>query len=149
MKIFVTVGTTRFNTLIRRIISEGFFENHECILQTGPGGMMTKKFECFEYTSEIDRYYDWADIVVSHAGAGSIYRLLSLGKRIVLVPNVDRIDQHQLDIATFMHNNNYAIAVYDFNVLSRAIENAAAADFISFESLEFFVAEEIITFIDQ
>ena len=147
MKIFFTVGTTRFDSLIEAIANDGYFKDHECILQVGPGGRQLAGFECFEYTKDIDSYYAAADVVVTHAGAGSIYKLLEMRKRIVVVPNTDRLDSHQSDIANYMDKNGYAIAANDLSRLSECVRRAAEADLKLFEKTDFFAAKEIVEFI--
>lgn len=74
MNIFLTVGTTRFDSLVSHVENNSKFHCHSCILQIGRGGVKSERYISFEYTDEIDRYYCAADVVVSHAGAGSIYR---------------------------------------------------------------------------
>ena len=147
MKIFFTVGTTRFDSLIESVAGDSYFREHECTLQVGPGGRKLRGFECFDYTKNIDAYYDAADVVVTHAGAGSIYKLLEMRKRIVVVPNTDRLDAHQSDIANYMDKNGYAIAADDLSRLSECVRRAAEADLKPFEKTDFFAAKEIVEFI--
>lgn len=147
MKIFFTVGTTRFDSLIEAVARDAYFKGHECTLQVGPGGRQLSGFECFEYTKDIDSYYEAADVVVTHAGAGSIYKLLEMRKRIVVVPNTDRLDSHQSDIANYMDKNGYAIAANDLARLSECVRKAAEASLKPFEKTDFFAAKEIVEFI--
>jgi len=148
MKIFVTVGTTRFDSLIAHVAQDAFFRSQETVLQVGPGGLQPEGMESFEYTDRIAEYYAMADVVVTHAGAGSIYQLLGLGKSIVIVPNTDRLDTHQSDIANFMHANGHALSVMDLNELVAAVQNAADTAFRPFRREAFFAAEEILDFLD-
>ena len=39
-----------------------------------------------EYTGEIENYFAGADMIVSRAGANSIFEILSLGKPALLIP---------------------------------------------------------------
>lgn len=149
MKIFVTVGTTRFDSLTHFIGGDPFFREHDCVLQVGPGGQKLADFECFEYTDQINDYYAYADVVITHAGAGSIYQLLSMRKSIVIVPNIDRLDTHQIDIANFMHTNLHAISVRNLAELSDAVQQAAATVFRPFEHENFFCAENILDFLNS
>lgn len=148
MKLFVTVGTTRFPRLMKRISTDPFFQQHECVLQVGPGGGRPEGFKSFEYTGRIDSYYRRADVVITHAGAGTIYRLLELRKRMVIVPNIDRVDLHQYDIANFMHSNGYAVTVTDFSQLSEAVNFASRKSFRVFRPDPFFAGDEILNYID-
>lgn len=103
----MTVGTTPFSRLVR------FFDrpsSHEIVIQTA------EPYEgsyaaCFAFSSSIAERYAWAEIVVTHAGAGSVFTLLESAKRLVVVPNVDRADAHQLDLAAYIRDGHLAMVV--------------------------------------
>ncbi|WP_374475082.1 PssE/Cps14G family polysaccharide biosynthesis glycosyltransferase [Zoogloea sp.] len=149
MKIFVTVGTTRFDSLIDACRNDIFFRSHDCVVQTGPGGGKVETADSFEYTNDIERFYVWADVIVTHAGAGSIYRLLELKKKLVIVPNLDRLDKHQLDIATFMSEHGYALSISDVNELSSVVSLAYEKEFREFVKEDFFAAAEVLDFVSS
>ncbi len=148
MNIFVTVGTTRFDSLVKRVARDPFFYENECTIQVGPGGLLYDGFEVFEYTDNINEYYERADVVVTHAGADSIYHILGLRKSLVIVPNSDRMDKHQYDIATFMQTNGYALSVFNLDGLTEAVQTAARATFRPFERNVFFAGTDILDFVD-
>lgn len=149
MKILVTVGTTKFDELIEAVASSAYFADCECVLQVGPGGRHASGFRCLEYTPDIEDYYRWADVVVTHAGAGSIYRLLELSKRLVIVPNLSRVDKHQADITAYMEAHRHAIAAWSLGALAGAVQEAAIADLAPFRKTDFFAGEEIAQYIDK
>ena len=147
MKIFVTVGTTKFDSLIKAVDENLFDLDYEVTMQISDGNYKPKHFEYFEFTSEIQKYFREADIVITHAGAGSIYELLELGKKIIIVPNFDRIDKHQSDIADFMDKNDYAIKLVNSDKLVDVIEFSKKSIFKPFRKETFFKATEILNFI--
>jgi beta-1,4-N-acetylglucosaminyltransferase len=148
VNLFVTVGTTRFDSLVEQVAIDPFFRSNDCVLQVGPGGLHPEGFEVFDYTNRIEEYYKGADVVITHAGAGSIYQILDLRKPMIIVPNMDRLDRHQHDIATFMHTNGYALSVFELTKLSEAVQEAARTTFRLFERDDFFAGEDILSFID-
>lgn len=108
MKLFVTVGTYKFDSLVKHL-DETFKETgHEIIFQIGEGTYQPCNFEYFNFTNEFDKYTDWADIIVTHAGAGTVYSLLKQDKSLVVVPNLERVDSHQSEIAKYATENNFA-----------------------------------------
>ncbi len=149
MNIFVTVGTTRFDSLVQQVAKDPFFRFNDCVLQVGPGGLHPEGFQVFDYSVRIEEYYKHADVVITHAGAGSIYHLLDLRKPMIIVPNMERLDSHQHDIAAFMHTNGYALSVWDLNRLSEAVQEAAHTTYRIFERDDFFAGEDILSFIDS
>jgi beta-1,4-N-acetylglucosaminyltransferase len=105
----VTVGTTPFPSLV------SFFDkpvaDFEVVIQCGDPTYRARHARCFAFARQIQEHYDRADVIVTHAGAGSVYSLLEMGKRLVVVPNLDRADKHQLDLAGYVRSQRYAVVV--------------------------------------
>lgn len=143
MKILVTVGTTAFDSLIEFVDNE--LKGHDFVLQTGPGNYQVKNHNSFSFDPKVKQHYDWADLVISHAGAGSTFRLLELKKPLILVPNLQRIDHHQSDLANFMQDNNFAIVVHDFFNLADAISRFKSGKILlrPFEKVPFFGQDKL------
>lgn len=55
--------------------------------------------EAFPFSSSIADFIDKADIVVSHAGTGSIIDVLKQDKPLIVVVNETLMDNHQTDVA--------------------------------------------------
>jgi len=146
MKILVTVGTTRFDSLIKYLDEECIGLGHEITFQIADGKYKPVNFPFFRFNSEINTYYIASDLVICHAGAGTIYKLLELKKKIIIVPNTERVDNHQLDIAEFMATNGYAISINDFSELPEGILSASKSDMRVFEKHDFDKTQEIISF---
>ncbi|TKF48031.1 PssE/Cps14G family polysaccharide biosynthesis glycosyltransferase [Vibrio sp. F13] len=148
MKVFVTVGTTSFDDLIKNVddaIVE--LEGFSFTFQIAKGKYKPKESKYFEFTSEVEKFYNNADLVITHAGAGSIYRLLELNKKIIIVPNMKRVDKHQEDISSYMFENNHVMLLSDF---SRTVEMISSANYFAptpFVKNKFFVKDEIVNFI--
>ncbi|CAM9114911.1 unnamed protein product [Scytosiphon promiscuus] len=112
--VFVTVGTTKFDALIEAIddaallsilSSKGFTSltaqighgGHIPTFPLGPQAAMDCKWYRFKPTLHEDMAS--ADVVVSHAGAGSVMEALGLGKALVVVVNDALMDNHQEELA--------------------------------------------------
>lgn len=116
MKIFVTVGTTTFDEMIEAVDKLGL---NGITFQIAKGIYIPKSGEYFTFTDEIEQYYEQSDLIITHAGAGSIYKLLEKRKKILVVPNVSRTDSHQLQIAKYLDVNNYAFVSYHVNDIEK------------------------------
>ena len=147
MKVLVTVGTTPFDTLIE-YLDNNLDSQMDVLFQIAQAKYQPKNFEFIEFTSNINELYDQSDIIISHAGAGSIYNLLERRKFLVLVPNLDRIDKHQSDIADFMHKNRYAIGVKSYSDIIKTVNDYENLKLKPFEKMEFFKASEIVSAFD-
>ncbi|AKP50058.1 PssE/Cps14G family polysaccharide biosynthesis glycosyltransferase [Cyclobacterium amurskyense] len=146
MRILVTVGTTRFDSLIKYLDETFAGLDFEFTFQIADGKYEPVNFPFFTYSSDINTYYKESDLVICHAGAGTIYKLLESRKKVIIVPNTERTDNHQLDIAKYMGANGYAVTVKDFTLLPESIQKASHFDFRIFEKHDFDKTREIISF---
>lgn len=117
--IFVTVGTLkkfRFDAMLDGVLATGLPDD-STVWQVGtttrrglPGTVLD-----FVPSSRFDELARAAEIVVSHAGVGSVLRLLNLGIYPVLVvrrkSRGEQIDDHQAQIAGLMKANDLAVVV--------------------------------------
>ncbi|RLV93115.1 UDP-N-acetylglucosamine transferase subunit ALG13 [Spathaspora sp. JA1] len=70
------------------------------------------KFEIitFPYSAHIDVFISKADVIISHAGTGSIIDALKLQKKLMIVVNDQLMDNHQLEIAQEFSKSKYCLA---------------------------------------
>ena len=130
--ILVTVGTQdkSFKRLINEIdslVNKKIIKD-EVIMQTGYTeykGNITH----FAFTSEdeLNELVKKCDILITHAGVGSIFKGLEYGKKVIAVPRLkkyrEHINNHQLDISNNFLNMGYIKVVNDINDLGKTIKN--------------------------
>ncbi|KAI3777877.1 hypothetical protein L1987_47680 [Smallanthus sonchifolius] len=112
--VFVTVGTTSFDSLVRTVdsdqVKEALSEKGytHLVIQMGRGSYIPKKssgedgslaVDYFTFSSSIADYLRSASLVISHAGSGSIFETLRMAKPLVVVVNEDLMDNHQSELA--------------------------------------------------
>ena len=133
--VLVTVGTTRFDALTRAVDSVEFIDILESkgysklIIQIGssehtprlvcPGsqeeidrGEYTSphtgfRVEWFRYTPSLKIIISNCSLIISNAGAGSIFESLSAGIDLIAVPNADLMDNHQADLSSHLKREGY------------------------------------------
>ncbi|KAG4068230.1 hypothetical protein HA402_007750 [Bradysia odoriphaga] len=120
--IFITVGTTQFDALIQTILTEEIiqsFHKFKCkkiTMQIGQGKiddqavqLLSKEFEIEVYALKPTILPDVksADLVISHAGAGSCIEVLNAGKPLIVVVNEKLMDNHQLELAQKLSSDGY------------------------------------------
>lgn len=128
--VFVTVGTTLFDKLIQGVTApaalqwmyqQGF---RNLIIQYGKGQkpttttatldhhddddddaitMMLKNARCYDFASSLQEDMQQADLIISHAGAGTVMEALRMKKKLVVVINTDLMNNHQTELASAMH----------------------------------------------
>ncbi|CAA0828719.1 glycosyltransferase family protein 28 [Striga hermonthica] len=112
--VFVTVGTTCFDSLVRAVdteeVREALFKKGytDLVIQMGRGSYIPTKstggdgsvsVDYFTFSSSIADYLKSASLVISHAGSGSIFETLRLKKPLIVVVNEDLMDNHQSELA--------------------------------------------------
>jgi UDP-N-acetylglucosamine transferase subunit ALG13 len=99
--IFVTVGTQlSFDRMVRTV--DQWAGNHsygDVFAQIGPAKYHPKHFPWAEFldADECRRKIEQADLIVAHAGMGSILTALELGKPIVVMPRLAAFGEHRND----------------------------------------------------
>lgn len=63
--------------------------------------------EAFNLRPSIQEYINSADLVISHAGAGSCLEVLEANKSLIVVINELLMDNHQLELADQLAYDNY------------------------------------------
>ena len=124
--VFVTVGTTSFDALVEAMDSEELIQTliekgyDSLTIQRGRGAYVPKhvvsatstssrsstsarrtffKVKVVEFLPSLDGVLKDASLVISHAGAGSVFESLSLGKPTLVVVNESLMDNHQVELA--------------------------------------------------
>ncbi|ODP99268.1 PssE/Cps14G family polysaccharide biosynthesis glycosyltransferase [Salinivibrio sp. SS2] len=140
MKILVTVGTTAFDELIIEIDRAFKHDTNVSIMAqvSEKSCCETHNIRTFDFCDNLQPYIEQADVVVTHAGAGSVYSMLESGKKLVVVPNLQRADKHQLELAKYVHDNKFAIACLDLKTLKPCILQAVSTDFSPYQREKFF-----------
>jgi beta-1,4-N-acetylglucosaminyltransferase len=114
-KIFVTTGSVlEFDDLIKRLDDINKNKDFEIIAQIGIGKYIPKNIKCFNFADNLEKYFDWADVVITHTGAGTLFELLELNKKIICRSNPKAIDNHEI-IKKFA-KNKYLIFVSGNNL---------------------------------
>lgn len=111
-KCFITVGTTRFDRLCEVILTSAILTAlkklgcEEITFQIGnsatePGEFKKEgiKLALYRFKDSIETDITNADLVISHAGAGSCLEALEAKKSLLVVVNEDLMDNHQLELA--------------------------------------------------
>ncbi|XP_075619559.1 UDP-N-acetylglucosamine transferase subunit ALG13-like [Balearica regulorum gibbericeps] len=110
--VFVTVGTTSFDDLIATICSPAALQvlqnrgYEKLVLQVGRGALKPAlrrspalAVEAFRFKDSLGEDLRRADLVISHAGAGSCLETLEKGKPLIVVINEKLMNNHQLELA--------------------------------------------------
>ena len=135
--LFVTVGSTKFEKLINKVLKPEIlnllksFDFKRIVLQVGAGfhddeeSFNFKQINSFDevvkfrkenveiiayrYKSSIKDDMLKADLIISHAGSGSVLESLEASKKLIVVVNDALMDNHQLELAQKMYDEGFLL----------------------------------------
>ncbi|KAH9951221.1 glycosyl transferase [Amylocystis lapponica] len=152
MHVFVTVGSTRFDSLVQHVLSDTVLDAlrsrgySTLAVQCGNShfdtGPFKKAGESWRRNAEVDtevwrfkpslqEEYGKADLIISHAGSGTIIDVLRLGKPLIVVPNETLLDNHQQELASALEGLGH-LKASTISGLSETIETLEAARLVPF-----------------
>jgi len=125
MNIFVTIGTKDypFDRLIKAMDKNGV------VMQIGKS-IKPKEATYFEFLKKQEVYdlMNWSDVIVCHAGTGTLMEAIDSGKKIVVVPRQkkykEHIDDHQAQFAKYLAKHFKIKIVNDEKKIWSAIKNS-------------------------
>ncbi|KAJ2771806.1 N-acetylglucosaminyldiphosphodolichol N-acetylglucosaminyltransferase catalytic subunit alg13 [Coemansia nantahalensis] len=143
MSVFVTVGSTGFDELVRAVCAPEFLQAltgrgfGRLVVQCGssvgqfapaPAALAASgiRAESFDYADQPQRLVEEAELVICHAGTGSILDALRSGKPVIGVVNPGLMDSHQREIAAELARGGF-MAVAEPGSLVQAVADGAYA----------------------
>ncbi|KAJ1728000.1 N-acetylglucosaminyldiphosphodolichol N-acetylglucosaminyltransferase catalytic subunit alg13 [Coemansia biformis] len=143
MSVYVTVGSTGFDGLVRAACAQDFLQALadrgfcRLVVQCGasagqfaPPAAALKTLgitvESFDYTDQPLRPVEQADLVICHAGTGSILDALRSGRATIAVVNPGLMDNHQREIALELTRGGF-LALAEPGSLAQAVSDAVYA----------------------
>ncbi|KAH8548677.1 glycosyltransferase family 1 protein [Umbelopsis sp. PMI_123] len=129
MRALVTVGSTGFDDLIHSVTdgeilstlyelgydhltiqygsSQATYDNQ--IRHISTKSSRTPVIEGYDYKPDLKRDMTESDLIISHAGSGSILESLRLHKRLIIVVNEKLLDNHQDELACALDKHEYLL----------------------------------------
>lgn len=177
-KIFISVGTTEFNNLIKKTSDPEIYkilkEHLGCEdlkIQIGRGEKIDFshfngiKVEVFDLKDSIAGDIDAADLVrkpwlscvihqaylnkclqiISHAGAGTCIDVLSRGKPLIVVINDTLMNNHQIELAEQLSNDNYLF----YTTVNKLSETLKSFDVAKLKKYEKGNVDKFIEYLDN
>ena len=131
--ILVTTGTNGapFDRLLRAV--ELLPAGEPVVVQHGPSSLRPPGCDCVDYVSfsKLVELVQDAQLVITHAGVGSILVALMNGKRPVVVPRLPRfgeiVDDHQFDLARKLSDADLITLVEDVDQIGEVVATAPKA----------------------
>ncbi|KAG0280149.1 N-acetylglucosaminyldiphosphodolichol N-acetylglucosaminyltransferase catalytic subunit alg13 [Linnemannia exigua] len=125
--VLVTVGSTRFDKLVAAACSSSLQQlltslgYSQLTIQHGKSPISSSttsadstsksilELTTYAYKSSLHEDMEQADLIISHAGSGSILEALRLNKKLIVVVNEDLMDNHQMELGSALHEQHYLV----------------------------------------
>ncbi|KAF8479346.1 glycosyltransferase family 1 protein [Russula ochroleuca] len=151
MRVLFTVGSTRFDALVDAAFSQPVLDAltqkgySDVVVQCGNSqvgefsptdreGNVRRHgvdIDVWRFKPSLDEEYDAADLVIGHAGSGTILDVLRRGKPLIIVPNPTLLDNHQEDMAHSMGKLGHA-RVSTVNELAQSVMDLDTSTLVPF-----------------
>ena len=144
--IFVILGTQdkkfpRLLEAIQKKIDEGkISKKEEIIVQAGSTKFESKNMKIIDYMSvkKFEECIDKADLIICHAGVGTILTALKKGKKIIAAARLkqygEHVNDHQLQILDNFTAEGYILALEDFDKIDFLIKQSRNFTPVKFKS---------------
>lgn len=155
--IFVSLGTQKFPfnrllELVDRLVAEGVIEG-EVFAQIGYSTYVPKNYSYSDFLpgADYNRCIAEADLIIAHAGVGTIMNCLSNRKKLIVVPRAkaynEHVDDHQFEIAEEFGKKNYLLVAEDYDALKSVVLTVDGASLRAYEKGTNAVADKIDNFL--
>lgn len=135
MKILATVGCSGFPfdrlfRILDSLCEKGILSGKEIVAQTGKITYPIRHYRYFEFVDNetMRQYQSDADLVICHAGTGTVVGSLKMGKKVIVFPRLARFGEHesdhQLDLAREFTEEGYVLCAMDEAELEDALRRA-------------------------
>lgn len=132
MRVFIAVGTLEpFDRLVEEVDRwAAKQDNVKVIAQIGEGRYQPVHIEFHKMlaAAEFNRIFDESDLVITHAGMGTVLKSLVAQKPIVVMPRKlelkEAVTDHQMATAKKLDNMDYVHVAWDNENLAEYLKNA-------------------------
>lgn len=134
--IFVILGTQdkKFPRLLeavqKAIDKKKISKKEKIIVQAGSTKFESNDMQIIDYmpVEQFEEYIEKADIIICHAGVGTILTALEKGKKVIAAARLkeygEHVNDHQLQILENFSKKGYIVALEDFDKIDEAIKQA-------------------------
>ncbi|TFG11219.1 hypothetical protein EU537_13010 [Candidatus Thorarchaeota archaeon] len=122
--IFLTVGTSHFDALIRKMdnLVESGAITESILAQIGTGRYIPTNFKYVRLLKDLNRAYETADVIVSAGGAGTTIECTTRGLKLVVVENESVMEGHQKQLIRELECRGHLVWCRNLSELVKCIE---------------------------
>ncbi|MBT7402207.1 hypothetical protein HN777_00255 [Candidatus Woesearchaeota archaeon] len=151
VKIFVTVGTGKFETLVKEIDNIAPKLKDKITIQIGSGKYIPKNCEWFRFAPKLQKFYKENDLLIGHGGPGTVFEILDTKKRFIACANMNRTDKmHQVEfLRAISKETKSLIYCSKLNEMFKTIQIAKKTKFEKYKKPKSWIDKTVREFIDE
>jgi UDP-N-acetylglucosamine--N-acetylmuramyl-(pentapeptide) pyrophosphoryl-undecaprenol N-acetylglucosamine transferase len=121
-----SLGATQINDMISTLVEDGFKDRELHILhqvgkgnkfEIGPLGPNIKSYKQHEYIDDMQKAYEWSNVIISRAGASTVSELSIVKKPCILVPYPAATHNHQeINAEIFKKEADFFVGVTNYRL---------------------------------
>lgn len=133
--ILATVGCSNYNfdrlfMILDGLCTEKIIDGSHLVAQTGNLDYKIENYRHFKFASneEMNELEDEAEIIICHAGTGTVIGALEKGKKVIIFPRLqqyhEHLNDHQLDLYRSFTQAEYVMGATNRDELADCLLNA-------------------------
>lgn len=156
--ILATVGCSNYNfdrlfETLDALCASHVIDGDQLVAQTGNLNYEIRNFDHFKYTTneQMADFIDQAEIIICHAGTGTVIGALEKGKKVIVFPRLkkfnEHLNDHQMDLYRSFTQAGFVMGATDQEELANCLRNAdkfVPRTFISNQANFFSLIEKLI-----
>ncbi len=135
MKVLVTIGSmvekkfTRLFKAIDELCDEGVLDGALITAQVGFDAYHSTRYNCFDMIADeqFKELIEESDLVISHAGTGTVTASIKKGKKVIIFPRMaqydEHYDNHQIELAELFSKQGYVLLATTKDELKYCIQH--------------------------
>ena len=154
---FVTLGTQNFPfnrllALVDQLVEDGVLQG-QVFAQVGYTTYVPRNYSYVDFLppENYNRCIAQADLIIAHAGVGTIMSCLSRRKKLIVVPRAkehsEHVDNHQFEIAEEFARKGYLLAAEHYDGLKSAVLSISSASLREYRKPANFIEHRIDRFL--
>lgn len=161
MKVLVTIGSmvekkfTRLFNIIDELCEDGELDGTQVTAQVGFDNYQSTSFQCFDMIAdeEFKSLISESDLIIAHAGTGTVISSIKLGKKVIIFPRMaeydEHYDDHQLELAELFSKQGYVLVAKNKDELKECIRKLDEFTPVPFVSNNEKMNKLVIDFIEK
>lgn len=160
MDILITVGASEYGLdrllrIIDELCDEKILDGTHIIAQKGASKYVSRNFQSFELIAreKFQTYMERADLIIAHAGTGSVIPPLKMRKKIIVFPRREcfgeHLDDHQLELSDVFTSAGYTLCATDKQTMIECLNKVPAFCPQTFKTNKENMNQLIIDYIEQ